>query len=346
MTVRLTVLWVLAASALLLQTSASQGAEPPDMAQSARAFLDALSPPQRKAASRPFTDASRHAWNFLPGARAGLALGTLSDAQRRVAFVFIRSGLSDRGYTRLRGVRTLEGVLRAALGPQRRRASPNWRDPGLYYLAIFGPPGANQPWGWRLEGHHLSLNFTCIPDRPCIATPFFFGANPARVGAGPHRDLRVLAAEEDIARRLVNVLDPAQRRRALLAGRAPGNLFLGTRETVVALEKSGLPAAVMAAAQRELLMKLIEAYVRAMRPAIADAELAEARKAGVGKIHFAWMGGTQPGQDHFYRVHGPTLFIEYSNHGNHIHSVWRDPVDEFGAASLRTLRSTRRSGAR
>ena len=234
-------------------------------------------------------------------------------------------------------MRTLEGVLQASLSPARRRTG--WRDPGLYHLAVFGEPDADRPWGWRIEGHHLSLNFTQVPGRGTIATPFFFGANPAAVRRGPHKGLRVLAAEENLARRLVASLSTDQRGRAVLSPRAPGNLFLGTRETVLGLEPTGLAADAMTEPQRALLWRLVETYARGMRPAIADPELAEARRAGVGKIHFAWMGGMRAGQDHFYRVHGPTLFIEYSNHGNHIHAVWRDPVDEFGAASLRALRS-------
>ncbi len=312
------------------------------MVEAARAWLASLSDVQRKRASRTLSAQSRVRWNFFPGARSGLALKRMNDAQRAAAFALVRRGLSNKGYETLRGILTVEGVLQAALSPTRRRMSPEWRDPGLYHLAVFGTPHAQRPWGWRLEGHHLSLNFTFVPGRGWVGTPFFLGANPAYVMRGPHKGLRVLGAQEDTARRLLASLRPDQRTRAVLARPASGDLFHASLDTLRRIQPAGLPASAMDASQQALLWSVIESYARNFRAEVVAHEIAEARKAGIGKVHFAWRGDTRPGGNCFYRIQGPTLVIEFSNDGNHIHSIWRDPVDEFAVASLRSARRTSR----
>jgi hypothetical protein len=196
-----------------------------EMARAARALLAVLDDAQRQEISIPFADAERMNWHFVPREREGLALGALSDAQRAAARTLLASALGPRGLEKVDGVIALESVLRELESSPGRPA--DMRDPAQYFLSIFGAPGSPEPWGWRLEGHHLSLNFTSVTDELVASTPLFFGASPARVEAGPRAGLRVLAEEEDLGRALFragtgsSAESPASRRPRLTSSRCP-----------------------------------------------------------------------------------------------------------------------------
>ena len=323
---------IVAVSVLLVSATASSPAPPPDPSiAAAQAFLAALRPALREKARLPFADSDRLDWSYVPGRRPGVSLKEMNDPERRAAHRLLQTALSERGYRKAAGVIELEGILREI-------ETFGWsRDPGLYWLAIFGEPSSSSPWGWKFEGHHLSLNFSST--RGLVAcTPSFFGANPARVPEGrPRAGWRVLGAEEDLARRLLASLAPEQRKRAMVSGEAPGDIALspGRRNPPVV---EGLAASEMTAAQREILLALVGEYVRNPRADVAESKWKEIEAAGVEKIRFEWAGGTQPGQGHYYRIQGPTFAVEYDNtqnHANHMHSVWRDFQNDFGADLLR-----------
>ena len=323
---------IVAVSALLVSTTASSPAPPPDPSISAaRAFLAALRPALREKARLPFSDSDRLDWRYVPGRRPGVSLKEMNDPERRAAHQLLRSALSEAGYRKAAGVIELEGILREI-------ETFGWsRDPGLYWLAIFGEPSSSSPWGWKFEGHHLSLNFSS--SRGLVScTPAFVGANPARVPEGrPRAGWRVLAAEEDLARRLLSSLSPDQRKRAIVSTEAPGDIVLSPgRRNPPAVE--GLAASEMTAAQREILAALVAEYVRNPRADVAESKWKEIEAAGGGNLRFSWAGGTQAGQGHYYRIQGPTFAIEYDNtqnRANHVHSVWRDFRNDFGADLLR-----------
>jgi hypothetical protein len=213
------------------------------------------------------------------------------------------------------------------------------RDPENYSVTVFGSPDSTgAPWGWRLEGHHLSLNFTLVPGKPVAVTPAFFGANPAEVRSGPLKGLRTLAREQDLGRALAQGMDAGQRRRMIIAAQSLGDIVSGPGREESLASQAGLPAVDLAPAQRELLMQLVEEYARNMRPEVADEHLRRIREAGVERLHFAWAGPVDPGHAHYYRIHGPSVLIEFDNSqndANHIHSVWHDPRNVFGADLLR-----------
>jgi hypothetical protein len=310
-------------------------AEPPagrsDMAAAAQAFLASLDAAQRARAQRPFESGERFNWHYVPRARQGLPLEAMTPPQREAAYALLERALSREGYEKATGVVALEAILGQLTG------SPAYRDAGLYYLTVFGTPGPAAPWGWRFEGHHLSLNYAAVTDTLVATTPAFMGANPAEVPSGPRTGWRVLADEEDLARRLVLLLDDGQRRRAVLSDRAPRDLVTGADRKVRLARYEGLPASAMTEPQRALLLQLVEAYVRNQRSDWAAGRLAEVR-AGLDSLHFAWAGGFERGQGHYYRIHGPALFIEYDNTqdgANHVHSVVRDPRGDFGEDLLR-----------
>jgi hypothetical protein len=303
------------------------------MGEAAQRLLVSLDPAQRDRAQFEFQDPERENWHYVPRRRQGIAWKDLSLDQQPLAHALLATALSTQGILKAATIISLEEVLRvleAGRGPD--------RDPGLYYLSIFGTPGPEGTWGWRVDGHHLSLNLTVIDGQPVAVTPSFFGANPATVPSGPRAGLRVLAAEEDLARQLVQSLDPDQRRIGVLPGAAPSDIILSPRRAATRLEPEGLASSQMTTGQRDALRQLIEVYVRNYRPELADADLRKIDAAGPDRIHFAWAGGLNSGEPHYYRVQGPTFILEYDNvqdGANHIHTVWRDVDNDFGADLLR-----------
>jgi len=236
------------------------------------------------------------------------------------------------GYGKATNVIHLEAVLR------RLETFGLSRDPENYAFTVFGQPGPSAPWGWRVEGHHLSLNFTLVPGRPVAVTPAFLGANPAEVPSGPTKGLRALAAEQDLGRTLVQSLTEAQRARTVIAAQSLGDIVTGPGRADSLAAPAGLALADMTGDQRSFAAKLIEEYARNMRSELAEQELRRMREAGPERVHFAWAGPLEPGRAHYYRLHGPTLLIEYDNtqnNANHIHSVWHDPKRDFGLDLLR-----------
>lgn len=311
------------------------------MAEAARALLDAAGA-SRDRVALAFEGGERENWGYVPRSRRGLALGDMTDAQRRATWALLDSALSPRGREKVDGILRIEPILGEIEGNR------GFRDPGRYHVAVFGDPRSGGAWGWRFEGHHLSLNVTEV-DGQVATTPAFLGANPARVPRGPHRGLRVLAAEEDLGRALFVSLDPAQRRRALIATSAPADIVTEASRRVSLARLEGLPARDMSPAQRAALFRLIEVYAHDFRPDLARAHLDRIRAAGDDRVYFAWAGSAEPNQSHYYRIHGPTHVIELDNRGgNHIHTVFRDLANDFGAELLsRHLRDHHRgAGAR
>ncbi len=227
---------------------------------------------------------------------------------------------------------SLEDVLRAmehGTGPE--------RDPEKYYFSIFGQPSAEGTWGYRVEGHHLSQNYTVVGGHVAGA-PSFFGANPAEVREGPRKGLRTLAAEEDLGRAVIQSLDPEQRKIAVVDKDAYKDILtFDSRQAALKGQPSGLPASKMNAKQFDLLMTLLEEYAHNMPEQIAESREEQIKKAGKD-IYFAWAGGVEKGDPHYYRVQTASFLIEYDdtqNNANHIHSVWRDFNGDFGVDLLK-----------
>ena len=302
------------------------------MEEAAQAFLDLLDDDAHARAYMAFDSDERFNWHFVPRRRQGLPLKAMTARQQEAAHALLQSALSQRGYEKTTSVIELEGVLGGL------ESNPTRRDAENYYVTIFGTPSKATPWGWRFEGHHLSLNYTSVTDELLAATPAFFGANPAEVPRGDRKGWRVLAIEEDRARTLLALLDEAQRDRAMIASTAPRDIITGADRHARLERFEGLPASAMTPAQRDTLLRLVEAYIHTMRPDIAAAQWTKMEEAGIGELHFAWAGSTRRGEGHYYRIHGPTLLIEYDNtqnDANHVHSVWRGFDNDFGEDLLR-----------
>jgi hypothetical protein len=319
------------------------------MTRAAMTLLKSLEPAQLQQATFPFESDERTHWHFIPTEtfpRKGLLMRDMSARQHELMRDLLKAGLSQRGYLTATSIMDLETVLKAleaaqrAAGPQPPRGTPLERDPEKYFFSIFGTPTATQKaaWGWRIEGHHVSLHFTVVNGTLVASSPTFFGSNPAEVREGPKKGLRILGGEEDAARALLESLDASRRATAIVNADAPGDMVTMNTLDINPLSPAGLTAAAMTAPQRELLMKLLDVYIGKMAGDIAEDRLARLRKAGVEKIGFAWAGETERGKKHYYRIQGPTFLVEYDNtqnDGNHIHSVWRDFNGDFGRDLLR-----------
>ena len=322
----------LVAGAILLTSAYHRTNSSTVMAQAAKHFLDSLTPEQKAKATFQFKDEERSNWHYIPKERKGLPLLEMTPPQKHLAHALLSAGLSQRGYIKATTIMSLEEVLRMLENSTLER-----RNPEKYYFSVFGEPRENGTWGFRVEGHHVSQNFTIVDGKE-IDAPSFFGANPAEVRQGPRAGLRTLAGEEDLARELLNALDPQQKKIAVVDPAAYKDILTAaSRKAALEGQPSGLPAGKMTSKQFEMLMALLEEYASNMPDQMAQAREEQIKKAGKN-LYFAWAGVAQRGGPHYYRVQAPSFLVEYDStqdDANHIHSVWRDFNGDFGLDLLK-----------
>ena len=302
------------------------------MSTAAEAFISSLSSDQRAKATFAFEDEQRLDWHFIPRARKGIPFKELDATQRLLGNALMGAGLGQRGLIRAATIMSLDAILR-----ELEQGKGPVRDPELYFLSIFGDARSGKPWGWRVEGHHVALNFTLIEGKNIASTPAFFGANPAEVLEGARKGLRALAPEEDLARLLIKSLDDKQRAQAVVSQSAPSDILSTNLRKAEPLKPAGLQTSKLGQKQQDILMALLSEYASRHAPDIAAVRLDKVRAAGLGNIFFAWAGGFEKGQPHYYRIQGPSFLVEYDNvqnNANHIHTVWRDLNADFGADLL------------
>ena len=357
------------------------------MAKAASEVLASLDGDQHEVAAWPFpSDNERRRWFYTPTDHGGVALGDLRPAQQLLVLKLVASGLSRAGYVTVATIMGLDNVLDELEGWTAMWGRERGRDPGRYYLRIFGDPAGDSKWGWRFGGHHVSINHTVVDGRAGATTPCFLGADPASSPLlGPH-PLRPLAGAEDLGRELVRSLDADQRLQAVVSAVAPVDIVGANRPRVgdgdlplpladvwrgrfegelgraaadyqehaervagltaehldavrLSLAPKGIRASSLSPAQQEVLRALLDVYVRRIPDVLADAEAAKYRGERLDELAFAWAGGFEPGEGHYYRVQGPRLLVEYDNtqrDANHVHTVWRDPDGDFGDDVLRS----------
>jgi hypothetical protein len=316
------------------------------MVTAASDLLDACPPAVLAQARFPFGAPVRAQWSYLPGTRRGAELAVLGPAARKAAHRLLATALSRPAFAQAVTIMAFEELLdldeAGALG----------RHSDGYYVALFGEPGS-RPWGWRFEGHHLSVNVTVAGGRPVVA-PLFLGSNPARVEREGELVIAPLRVEEDLARDLIAGLRPALRDRAIIAGTAPDDIVTAMTETADGiLEPPGVAAADLPGEARDALSRLLRVYTGRLAPDLAEAALSAAVPGHAGRTRsgsgipeagiasdettFAWAGGLAPGAPHYYRIQAPGLLVEYDNtqrRSNHAHTVLRMPGRDFGAALL------------
>ncbi|MFI6905965.1 DUF3500 domain-containing protein [Nonomuraea sp. NPDC050394] len=349
------------------------------MAEAAQAWLASLNADQLAIAAGPppgadgSADAERTRWYYTPTDHGGLTFHQQRPAQHRLVMRLVASGLSEAGYTTVATVLGLENVLDRVEGFSVYWGRERSRDPGMYYLRVFGEPGGRRPWGWRFGGHHVSLNYLVVDGRVAATTPCFLGADPAASPLLGGATLRPLGTAEDLARELVRSLRPESAARAVLLGRAPNDIVAGNSDRIgdrvvrrselwrpgghtpdgagnpatglygtdrqaLALTPApkGVPGAELDATQRELLRALLGTYLDRVPGELSPLPRYD-DPAALDAVHLAWAGSTTAGEPHYYRLQGPRLLVEWTNihRGvNHAHAVWRDPESDFGGDVL------------
>jgi len=307
------------------------------MAEAATSFLESLGSEQRANASLPFSGDERYQWAYTPGPRSGLLLKAMTSAQRSAALRLLDAGLSARGAATAQQIITHESILHETERIEQILSGED-RDPELYYFSVFGTPGSAAPWGWRVGGHHLALNFSVVGGALLSATPLFFGANPAEVHHGPATGLRLLAAEEDLARALLGSLEAEQKALAIVDPVAPADILTKNYRMADPLAiPQGIAHTGLSIEQRGHLMRLIRHYIERTADVVSTQAWARIEQAGLDALTFAWAGPEERGQGHYYAIKGPTFLIEYDNtqnNANHIHSVWRDFAHDWDADVL------------
>lgn len=307
------------------------------MTECANRFLAALDANQRGKATFPFDTDERMTWHFIPNGtdigvdavkeRKGLPLREMTPYQKHLASALLAAGLSQTGYIKAVTIMSLEDVLKAIENDSGMR-----RNPENYYFSVFGAPSDEGTWGYRVEGHHLSQNYTVVNGKAVIG-PSFFGANPAEVRQGPRKGLRTLAKENDLGFELIRGLDAQQQNVAIVNPIAYKEILTAaSRKAALQGQPSGLSASKMNARQFDALMTLVEEYAHNVPHDLAESRIAQMNKAG-RNVHFAWSGGINVGDAHYYRVQTPYFLIEMDHtqdNANHTHSVWRDFNDDFG----------------
>jgi hypothetical protein len=321
------------AGAFLLTSAYTRIPTTTTMETAAKNFLAALTPEQRAKAVYKFEADERFDWHFIPKPRKGLPLKEMTAWQKHLAHALFSAGLSQQGYAKAVTVMSLEDQLRILEAGQK---APT-RDPELYFVTIFGEPSTTAPWGYSMEGHHVSQNYTVVGNK-VIDSPSFYGANPAEIKTGPRKGLRVLAAEEDAARELMMSLDDGQKKVALVDATAYKDIFtMNSRKAALEGQPSGLAASKLNSKQLAMLNTLLEVYAENVPEQLAQTRMEMVKKAGKN-INFAWAGVLERGGPHYYRLQAPTFLIEYDNtqnDANHIHSVWRDFSGDFGLDLLK-----------
>ena len=299
-------------------------------------FLQSLSASQKQKAQIAFDEEERYNWHYIPKERKGIPLKELNTTQYKTAMELLHTALSDTGFEKTTAVIKLEAVLREVEG---RSENDEYRDPGKYYFSIFGKPATDKIWGWRLEGHHISFNFSSENNQLVSGTPGFIGSNPAVVLSGPEKGLQILKDETQLGFNLLHSLDADQKKKAVTSTKAPGDIITASDRKAMIENPKGILYSELNSQQQKLFMQLLSLYIHRYKAAFASKMMKAVEDAGMSNLRFAWAGDEQTGvgHPHYYRIQGPTLIIEYDNtqnNANHVHTVVRDLKNDFGGDVL------------
>ncbi|PWT76863.1 MAG: hypothetical protein C5B59_05450 [Bacteroidetes bacterium] len=325
------------ATYLILALAMTLSVQSQDIVSSAEKFINLLDTKQKGLTLFPFDTDERYGFHYFPiDDRKGIPWDQLSDDQKTAALDLMRTCLSDSAVKKVKQIMELEILLKAL---EQRSSDDHFRDPGKYYFTIFGLPGAKTIWGWRLEGHHVSFNFS-VQERKLVAgTPAFLGANPAVVQEGPQKGKEILKEERTMGFDLLHSLSKAQLQKVIFSSSPPHDIVTSISRKAAIDHPAGLKFTELSQEQQQLMLRLISLYVHRFTKLFADNMLKEIQDAGLNNLWFAWSGHTEPGigNPHYYRIQGPTIIIEYDNtqnDGNHLHTVVRDLNHDFGGDLL------------
>ena len=324
-----------------------------EIGKTVQAFIDNLSPAQKTKALLSFSDTARLKWNNLPvglKARTGINIGSLSVEQRKLLHRILSASLSSQGYLKATSIMHLDNLLNMYYDSLHQQKAINdtvyqfirelkWSHQN-FYLALFGNAQTDSVWGYKLEGHHLSLNFT-FRNKHLSVTPMFVGTDPAEFPTTEYAGWRVLGMEEDFGIKLLNSLTPAQRQKATMSTEVPGDIITAAESGKRLVDYWGIKGSELNGKQQDLFKKIIREFVFNLEYDKAVVEYDKIIKAGVKNIYFGWIGEYSESKPHYYILNGPTFLIEFDNNGgprrsaNHIHAIWREKGNEYGEDMLK-----------
>jgi len=322
---------------LLLFICAAIQTNAQDLPAKANAFIATLNESQKTKALYPFDTAERYRFMYVPlDDRKGISMNELTDAQRSAVFDLLKTSLTTETIAKIKSIMLLDNVLKEL---EHRKADDHYRDPGKYFITIFGIPSANTIWGWRFEGHHIAFHFSADKKELVAGTPSFLGSNPAIVLEGPQKDENVLKDETDKGFALLHALSADELKKAIIDTAAPGEILTAASRKAMIASPAGIRYSELSAAHQQLLLQLLGLYVHRYTKLFADKMLKEIQAAGLDNLRFSWAGYTEHvlGHPYYYRIQGPSIIIEYDNsqnNANHIHTVIRDLNNDFGGDLL------------
>lgn len=315
-------------------------------------FIRSLSSDQLGKINYAFEDTSRIKWTNLPlglADRPGLRYGALSEESRRAFHRVLTSLLSSQGYLKVTSIMRLDDILNGVYdqwyadkkvpeSTYKEIKSLNWNFEN-YYIALWGKPDAKEPWGLKLEGHHISLNLSATEGSYSM-TPLFLGTDPSEVLVTKHAGLRVLSNEEDLGFKLINSLDDRQKRKATLSQEVPRDILTNPESPQRIDDYQGIKGSDLSPKQKYYLERLILEYVNNLEFDKAHAYQEKIMISDLNNVFFAWIGSYEQGFPHYYQINSPDFMIEYDNIGfqagaDHIHTIWREKGNDFGEDLLR-----------
>lgn len=338
---------------LFVQISArSQSSYSDEIKDAASSFIQTLDPLQKRSVLLQFGDTARVRWNNLPiglRARAGISIGNMTEAQRRLVHRILSATLSSQGYLKATGIMHLDNLLnlqtdsnfaRKRINDQVKKMMTDLKfGHSNYFFAIFGNP-SDISWGYKLEGHHLSVNISFTGEKVSV-TPWFIGTDPAEMDITEYAGWRVLGKEEDLGLRLIKMLSASQQKKATRNTDPPRDIITAAESGKRLVDNWGIKANELDKKQKEVLLVIIREYVFNMEYEKAMIEYDKIIKAGVDNIYIGWIGPYEEFKDHYFILNGPTFLIEFDNaggprrDGNHIHTIWREKGNEYGEDVLK-----------
>lgn len=317
------------------------GMLPAQVLEKANVFLNSLSDEIKAKTLFTLEDTERFNMNYVPIPRAGATFHDFDDTQKKAALELLRASLSEEGFRKSQEIIELEKVLRIIENDDNDKMPDGRprRDPLNYHFCIFGKPSKDQPWGWRFEGHHLSLNFTSTNGIISSSTPTFFGTNPGIVRSTEYKGKEVLKKEAQLGFSLLHSMTQEQLKTVVFTDVAPHDIITTTKRKVEQLESLGIAYRDLSKNQKKIFMELLELYINNYEHGFAEGFRDKITKAGIDNLKFAWAGSLQPGKGHYFRLQGPSLLIEYDNtqnNANHVHTVVRDLTNDYGEDALKS----------
>jgi len=308
-----------------------------DLVGKAGAFIHLLEADQRTKALYPFDTAERYHFNYVPlDDRKGISVNEMNAGQRAALMDLLKTCLAEETVKKVNDIMQLDNILKEL---EHRKPEDHYRDPGKYFVTIFGIPSENTVWGWRFEGHHVAFNFSADKKQLVAATPGFLGSNPAIVLDGPQKGKEVLKEETDRGFALLHALSAEELKKAVTDTTAPGEIITAASRKAMISHPAGIRYSELSAVHQQLLLQLINLYIHRYTALFADQMLKEIQAAGLDNLWFTWAGYKEHvlGHPYYYRIQGPTIIIEYDNsqnNANHIHTVIRDLKNDFGGDML------------